>query len=219
MKKKHWPAQLHILLASGIFLAALIFLYLIVGRHNRRIDLTRGKIYSLSEETLQVLKRIDTGEVKVHAFFAEEDPARGDYKILMKELATHPPHVQYEFLDPDRSPSEARRYGVDTYRTIVIQYQNHQERIKDLTEQGFTNALIRLAHPKKQTLCFTKGHGENNLGDKERSGLAGLKQLLGDHHYEVKETEILKEGVPEDCNAVVMAGPRYELLPRELETL
>lgn len=219
MSKKYWPEWIHLLIASGIFLTILVFLCLIVARHNRRLDLTRDKIYSVSKETAQVLKRMENSRITVRAFFAGEDPARQDFKILLKEIAARHPRFRYEFFDPDRLPSEARRYGVESYRTVVIEYQNREERIKDFTEEAVTNALTRLAHPKKQTLCFTRGHGENGLVDEERTGLAGFKYVLENRHYEVKVIEILKEPVPGDCSVVVMVGPRYELLPKEIEWL
>ncbi len=218
MNKRHWPQGIHILIASGIFLTVLVFIYLIVGRHNRRLDLTRDKIYSVSQETVQVLKRME-GPITVRAFFAEEDPLAQDFKILLKEISTHHPHFRYEFFDPDRAPSEARRRGVESYRVTVIEYQNHEERIKEISEEAVTNALIRLAHPQKQVLCFAQGHGENGLDDEERTGLAGLKQALEAHHYEVKGVEMLKSSLPAECQVVVMAGPRYELLPKEMELL
>lgn len=219
MAKRHLPQWLHILIASAIFLSILTLIYLIVGRHNQRLDLTRDKIYSVSQEMLAVLKRMQDSPITVRAFFAEEDPLRRDYKIFLKEAATHHPAFHFEFYDPDRSPSVAKRYGVEAYRTVKIEYQERQDQIQDPSEEAFANALIRLAHPKKQTLCFTKGHGENELESDERNGLLLFKQLLESHHYEIKEVQIAADEISEDCGALVMAGPRYELLPQEVELL
>jgi len=219
MKKKHLPEQLHIAAASGIFLTILVLVYLIAGRHNRRIDLTRDKIHSVSVETVQVLSRMTEGEIVVRAFFAEEDPARREFRILLQEMATHHPRFRYEFYDPDRAPSEARRWHVDAYRTTVIQHRGREERLQDFTEEALTNALIRAAHPQKRTLCFTTGHGEAALSGEERSGLSEWRQVLEHHRYQLREIQILTEGIPQDCTSVVVAGPRYELLARELDLL
>lgn len=219
MNRKFWPEQIHLMIASGIFLAILALAYQIVGRHNRRFDLTRERLHSVSGETIEVLKRMEREEIWVRAFFAEEDPVHRPLKILLKELATHHPHFHYEFYDPDRSPSEARRYRVDTYRTTVVEYQNRREKIQEFTEEALTNALIRLAHPETQTLCFTTGHGEAFLGDTERNGLAEWKQVLEDHPYKLKEIQGVGLGIPRDCMAVVLAGPHYELFPQEVDLL
>lgn len=216
---KHLPRQIHILIASAILLAILVLVHRIVARHNQRLDLTRERLYSISNETIAVLHRMQRDPLWVRAFFAEEDPVRRPLRILLKEMATHHFHFRYEFYDPDRSPTEARRYGVETYRTTVVEYQGRQERIQEFTEEALANALIRLAHPETQTLCFTTGHGEAALADTERTGLREWKQVLEDHQYRLKEIQLLGRGIPGGCTGVIVAGPHYELLPREVELL
>lgn len=217
--KKHWPQHLHIITASLIFLGVLVLASLIISRHNRRLDLTRDKVHSISKETLNVLSQMTSGEIVLHAFFQEGDPARRDLGLLLKEMATHHPRFRYEFYDPDRSPSEARKYRVDSYQTVLIDYGKHEERLQSFNEESLTNALVRLAHPEKQTLCFATGHGEVSLTDTERTGLSDWKQTLNDYQYESKEIQILSGGIPDDCDSVVIAGPHYELLAKEVDIL
>jgi ABC-type uncharacterized transport system involved in gliding motility auxiliary subunit len=219
MKRKNWPEQLHLLAASVIFLAILVLVYQIADRHNRRLDLTREKIHSISRETVEVLRRMERNDIRVRAFFAEGDPARRDFELLLKEVATHHPHFRYEFLDPDRSPSEARRFRVTSYQTALVEYENRQERFQGFAEEPLTNALFRLAHPQTQTVCFTEGHGEIPFSAEERTSLSEWRRVLEDYHYQVREIQITSEGIPADCDAVVMAGPHYELLRTEIEIL
>lgn len=219
MKRRCWPQHLHIALASGVLFAILVLVYQIAARHNRRLDFTREKMHSVSPETLEVLSRMESNDLVIRAFFAGEDPARRNFEILLKEIATHHPHFHYEFYDPDRSPSEARRFHVDSYRTVVAEFGTRQERFQGYTEEALTNVLIRAAHPRKRTLCFTQGHGELVLTDPERNGTSQWKQLLEDHQYQAKEIEMATEGIPSECTGVVMAGPRYELLPQEVDLL
>ncbi len=217
--KKNWRGQLHVLVASFIFLAILILIYQIASRHNHRFDLTKDKTNSVSEETQEVLKRMSRNDIRVRAFFPEGDRGRRDLQMTLKEMATHHPHFNYEFYDPDRSPSEARRSRVDAYGTVIVEYENHEERFKGADEESLTNALLRLAHPETKTLCFTKGHGEAVLSDTERSGYSEWRRTLQDSRYQVNEIQIIGEGIPAECQALVMAGPHYELLPKEIEIL
>ena len=217
--KRYWPQKLHIFVASAMFLGVLIFVYLIAGRFNRRADFTQDKIHSIAPETLEALSRLAPDEVVLRAFFANEDPAERDFGILLKDMATHHPRFRYHFYDPDRSPSEARRYLVDSYRTILVEYNGRQERIQDISEESLTNAFIRLAHPQKKVLCFTSGHGEIDLSDSDRMGLSEWRGILENRQYTIKEIQILAGGIPDDCSALVIAGPHYELLPKELDRL
>ena len=219
MKLKNWRGGTHVLAATALFLGVLFLGYQISYRHNRRVDLTREKLHSVSNETLEVLKRMERNDIRVSAFFAEGDPARREFEVLLKEMGTHHAHFRYEFFDPDRAPSEARRLKVDAYQTVVVTFENREERFQGATEEVLTNALIRLAHPKVQTICFTHGHGEISLNDTARVGLSDWRQVLLDHAYQVSEIELLGEEISPECNAAVLAGPRYELLPKEIELL
>lgn len=215
------PQYIHVLIAAAIFLAVLVLIYLIVGRHNERLDFTRGKIHSIAPETVEVLKRMSGSGITVRAFFGGGDPARSELALLLRQLATHHPRFRYEFYDPDRSPSQTRKYRIDAYRTVLIEYEKREERIQNASEETLANALIRLAHPEKQVLCFTTGHGEASLSDTERTGLSDWKRVLADYHYETREIQLLADvrQIPADCDSVIVAGPRYELLPKELDLL
>lgn len=217
--RRHWPEQVHILFASAILLVILVLVYQIAARYNRRFDLTREKLHSVSHETQEVLDRMKHGRLTVRTFLAENDPARRDLEIFFKQSSTQHPDFHYSFYDPDRSPSEARKYRVNTYGAVVIEYENQTERIQGFTEEAFTNALIRLAHPKARTLCFTTGHGETSLEDTDRAGLSLFKEGLQDHRYSLKEVHLTRGRVPRNCDVLVMAGPRYELLSEEVDLL
>lgn len=219
MKRRQISQLVHVLLASAIFLTILVLVYQIVSHHNRRWDLTEDRIHSVSTETSEVLRRMKGHPVTVRGFFADLDPARRRLEVLLKEMATHHPRFHYELFDPDRSPSEANKVRIDAYQTVVVEYAGSSERFQGYEEEDLANAFIRLANPRKRTLCFTTGHGETSLSETERTGFSEWKQVLEDQRYSVKEIQIAKDGIPEECQAVVVMGPRYELLPKELDLL
>jgi ABC-type uncharacterized transport system involved in gliding motility auxiliary subunit len=202
-----------------MFLVVVVLAYQIVGRYNQRFDLTKEQFHSVTKETAAMLREMKQSEIAVKAFFAEEDPARRQLEVLLKGMAVHHPKFHYEFYDPDRSPSEAKRHRIDNYRTILIQFEERRERINEFTEEGVTNALIRLGHAQKRTLCFTVGHGEISLAETTRAGFSDWKQVLTDHQFALEEIQVAGQKIPSYCTAVVMAGARYELLPKEIETL
>ncbi len=217
--KKQLPQHLNLFVALALFFTILSLTYLIAARHNRRFDFTREKVHSAAPETADILERMKQGKIMVRAFFANEDPTRFDVEILLKSFATHHPNFRYEFFDPDRSPSEARRHRIDTYQTLLVEYGGRSQRVQEFTEESLTNTLIRLARPEKRMLCFASGHGENSVFDTERTGLSEWRLALEEQQFEVREIQIASEGIPEECSAVVVAGPRYELLEKETELL
>ena len=204
MFKRHFPQYVHILVASVILLGVIVLLYQIVARHNFRLDLTEQKLFTLKKQTIKTVKQMKPDEIQIHAFYAEEDPMRRKMEGLFEGMAAHHPRFQYNFYDPDRSPSEARKYQVDSYRTTVIEYQERQERTNESGEEAITNALIRIAHPQSLAVCFTGGHGENSLSDPDRGGLNLWKQTLENHQYRVKDIQLMQQGIPTDCNLVML---------------
>lgn len=219
MKKRELPQQIHLGLMSVLLAGVLVLSYQVAGQHNRRLDLTRDKVYSLAPETIEALKRIDRERIRVTAFFSDQDPSKKELEVYLEEARTQHPHFHFHFYDPDRSPSEARKYHVDHYRTTVFEAYGRQERMEGVSEEAFTNALIRLAHPVEKMLCFTRGHGENSISDTERSGLSEWKKVLESHQFKVQEIDMVSAGIPKECDAVVMTGPRYEIFPKELDLL
>ncbi len=219
MKRGQLPQYVHLAAAGIMVLAIGVLVYQIAARHNHRFDLTREKFHSLTKESAEVLSRMKQGDIRIKAFFAEEDPARREVDVLLKGMSVHHPRFHYELYDPDRNPSVAERYKVDSYRTLIVEFEGREERVTQLSEEALTNAFIRLVHPQQWTLCFTTGHGEVSLGDSNRTGLSGWREVLESRQFQLKEIQTAGEEIPADCNVAVMHGPRYELLPKEIESL
>ena len=54
-------------------------------------------------------------------FVRSEDPRTPQLKDLLWRVAQATPRVTYEFVDLNRSPALAKRYGVDRYGAIVVE--------------------------------------------------------------------------------------------------
>ncbi|MDL1972923.1 MAG: GldG family protein, partial [Deltaproteobacteria bacterium] len=155
--------EIQIGLLIFIFLGILIIINLIFSRHRLRFDLTATKRYSLSTQTIKVLKNLKR-PVKVIGFFAT-GAERNKAKELLEEYSYRSSKFKYTFIDPDRHPLEAKRYGITTYNTIVISCGEKEEKVSSTTEEAITNALIRVTRPGKKTIYFLSGHGEHPIDD------------------------------------------------------
>ena len=70
------------------------------------------------------------------------------------------------------------------------------------------------------TVCFLQDHGECDPDDDEGWGISGAVMKLEGQNYLVERSSILQHGgVPEFCEAVVVAAPTVDLLPEERESL
>jgi len=212
-------ARLNFWTAAILLLAFFILAYLVLTRYNARYDWTKDKIFTLSAKTSEVLKDLGTEPVRVKAFFKEDQPGREELEDLLKMYQDANSRFGYEFLDPDRNPGQSKIYNVDEYGTIVIERKDRRERVRDITEEELTNALLKLTEARQKTVFFSKGHGERKLEDAGGSGYSHFRTKLETENYIVKEILLAREAIPAEADVIVIAGPQSDLLPEEIQAL
>ena len=128
-------------------------------------------------------------------------------------------------VDADRNPLLAKRYGVETYGTVVLEAkladgQVKEEKLTEAEEEKLTNGLVRVLRQGKRVIYLLKGHGEKDTADTEKAGLSQVKGALEKTSYEVKDLLLARESkVPDDAAIVVLAGPQKDLFPNEVDAL
>lgn len=216
---RNFITRLNLATLAALLLIFLSLLYVVLVRHNRRFDLTRDQVFTLSPKTLEIVKGLVGGGVQVKAFFKNDQPERELLEELLKNYAYHNTSIRYEFVDPDRNPGEARRYNVDEYGTIVVELGDKRERVREITEEGLTNALLKVTQEKEKTIAFTEGHGEKPLQETVEKALSHLRERLEAENYSVKGILLVREAIPAEASLVVIAGPQSDFLAGEIEML
>ncbi|RLB04860.1 MAG: hypothetical protein DRG50_08180 [Deltaproteobacteria bacterium] len=209
----------NVFLVTTFLLAILVIIGAISVRHNVRFDLTKTKRYTLSPQSVKVLKGLKE-EVRALAFYREGEARRRRAEDLLEQYVYHSRRFKYEFIDPDRHPGKAKRYEITTYGTVVVECRGRQEKVFDLTEQSLTNALIRVTRQGRKVIYFLRGHGEHALDDVQRNGYSLVKKTIEDQNYKVKTLLLLRgRGVPPDATLLVIGGPKKDLLPLEIRDI
>ncbi len=200
------------------FVAIVLVLANVLGaRHSLRIDLTREKRHTLSEETVQLLRQLGD-PVRIVAF-----PAGGASKRLedlFREYRHQSRNVAYRFVDADRQPTVAREYAVTSYGAVIVEAMGSREQLYDVTESTLTNAISRLLAQEQSTVSFVVGHGEHDPTDTERSGASLARDVLESRNLRVTSSVMaLGDSALEASDVIVVAGPKTEPLDQEVETL
>jgi len=204
---------------SILFLAAiLIFAQTLSIRHSFRMDTTKNKRYSLSEQTLKILSSLNK-DVNFYCFYKENTPGKIELEDLLVEYNSKNHHIKYQFVDPDRNPVMAKNYDVTSYGTTVVECGDMQEKVYGQTEERITNAILKVTRDKKKVIYFATGHGEKSIDDSEPAGLNQLKEAIEGEEYEVKEVFVLRDSIPDDCEVLVFAGPTKDIFPAERERI
>jgi len=123
-------AALLVVLALGIVVMA----NAVSVRYSARWDLTENKRHSLASQTVKVLQGLKT-PVEVIAFFRADQPGKRVAEELLKQYASASKgKLTYRMEDPDRSPGLAKRLGVESYGTLVLQSGEKSEKVLDAEE-------------------------------------------------------------------------------------
>ncbi len=191
----------------------------ISAKHNVRFDLTAGKRYSMADQTKKVVKGL-AADVQVTAFFKTDQAERRPAEDLLRQYADLSPRFRFEVIDPDRNPGKAKRYGIATYGTTILETKEREEKITEVNEERLTNGLVKLLREGQRTIYFLKGHGENELEDGSRNGYRQAKEAIEKANYEVKELLLLREReIPRDASMLIISGPKRDLAESELQAL
>ncbi len=219
LNRRSTMAGLNVALMTILLLGIISLVEAISAKHNTRLDLTEGKRYTLSDQTKKLVRGL-AKEVQVTAFYRLDQPDRRAAEDLLRQYADLSAKFRFEMVDPDRNPGRAKRYGITTYGTTVLETKDKEEKITEVDEEHLTNGLVKLLREGKRTIYFLKGHGESELDDASRNGYRQAKEALEKGNYQVKELLLFRETqVPEDAAVLVISGPKRDLVESELKAL
>jgi len=201
-----------------IMLGILIAVNYLSNRRNVRWDLTENKQYTLSDQSVKLLRNL-TAPVKFLVFDKEDNFAR--FRPRLDSYRYNSSQVDVEYIDADKRPVQTRQYNVDTYGTIVMEYMGRTERVTSDAEQDLTNALIKLLNPQARKVYFLSGHGEKDpASSNDRSGYSGISEALKRDNYAFDKLVLAQtNAIPMDATVLIVAGPRTDLLEQEVPIL
>jgi ABC-type uncharacterized transport system involved in gliding motility auxiliary subunit len=200
-----------------VVLGLLVVVNYIGARQNKRWDLTANKAFSLSDQSRNVLSKLDS-PLQIMVFAQEPDFPR--YQDRLKEYAYLSKNISADYIDPDKKPTVAKQNQVQQYGTVVFNYKGRTERVTSDAEQDLTNGIIKVVSGQQRKVYFVSGHGERDTASAERDGYNGISGALGRENYTVAPLVLAQAGsVPEDASVVVVAGPKTDFFPAEIDAL
>lgn len=194
-----------------------LLVLLLTYRHNVRLDLSPQRTYTLSSHAKKILSDLPR-EVRLTVFVRSEDPRTPQLKDLLWRITQQTPRVTYEFIDLNRSPALARRYGIDRYGAVVVESGGRRRDVSNPSETLLMGALLAVTRDHERMVYFVTGHGERSPDDGDRkAGMSVAKSTLENDRFVVRTLPLMRaESVPIDATVLVMAGPRKDYLPGEI---
>lgn len=203
-----------------LMLAILSLLNFMSFKHYKRFDLTISKRFSLSDQTIKLLKNLPRPVHLITFFRPDQVVEKQKFDDLMHEFNAYTNKIKIDSYDPDLSPHMAQKYNVNIYGTIVVESSKQQEKINKIDEGELINAILKVIKDTKKVVYFLEGHQEIDLDDTSNKGISNFKDRLIKENYEVKKLSLLsKPEIPSDASLIVIAGPLVDLLNYEIDAL
>lgn len=205
-----------------------------------RLDMTAEGKYSLSEQTVTMLKRL---EKPVHITFFH-DPMMRETVELYELMARQTDKLTLELFDPMLNPAAARMRGVQFAGTSILESEGRKMQISGSSETDIANAILRVSLGVTQRVCFLDGHREpdpfsieshdhmegtghsHGLGVQyvlhEQHGMAKARNALETLNYTAEKISLSRSSAADalsGCALLVVAGPKLALLPGEVATI
>jgi ABC-type uncharacterized transport system involved in gliding motility auxiliary subunit len=200
-----------------VVLAILVAINYLAKRHNKRWDWTAAQQFSLSDQTKKVLHGLQR-PMKIRVFAKPEEFNR--FRERLDEYQYESKQLNVEYIDPERKPTVANQDKVTQMGTVVLEYDGRTERVTSDTEQALTNGLIKVIQGKQTKLYFIQGHGERSSDDSERTGYSSIAGLLASENFATDKLVLAQQRqIPADATVVVIAGPKEDFFPAEIEAL
>jgi len=200
-----------------VIIAIIVTANVLANRYDKSFDATSNKRYSLSDQTVKIVKGL-----KQDATITYFDQPRGfqaakDQLDLYSNLS---PKVHVKYVDADKEVTQARAAGIKSYGTAIVQIGANKQEAKGVSEEGITGAFIRDLKNTTRTVCFVTGSGEHQIDDSTRSGYSQFKELLGKDEYVAKSINLLQKAeIPSDCTVLVVAGPSGDYQEPEVDAI
>ena len=200
-----------------IVIAVLGLVNWLAQQHNKSVDTTANKRFSLSDQTKKVVGGLKQ-DVKISYF--DKTSGFGAAKDLLDRYETLSTKLRVDYIDPDKKPQIAKQMGVKAYGSILVDSGPKHQEAKAITEEEITGAIIRTLKGGDRNVCVVSGSGEHKLDDSGRSGYSGLKELMEKNNYKTREISLLdKPEVPRDCTITLVAGPRFDYVQPIVDAL
>lgn len=225
------------LLVTLIVIGALTALYLLARSANLRTDLTQGNDFSLTDQSRQAITGLGADptlpRIRMLAFYGASQAGQRDRDaaLLDEYQSASSGKVEYEFVDPDRSPQVLSLYAARPGQIAVVSLgadgtpdTANAELVASADQQGLTNAILKSAAQGDFVAYFLNVTG--GIGDQ----MSIVKSALSDtYDWVIVDTTLAELTSPggenqlndpaHDGEVVVVPGGSAALSDQELTIL
>src|SRR5690554_560885 len=220
-------------LLTAVVLGLLILVNLLVDQVPLKADLTKNRLFSLSDQTYQVVDRLEQ-EVTIYGV-AETGRENRLVDEILQKYSNRSKKVTLEYVDPYRNPGFFRQFTdgsdisegsyivacgnkyrvINSYDLFNYSYENpFQPQVTSLAvEERVTGAVIYVTAEKTPVIYNLTGHGEESLPRE-------IREKLQRENYDLEDLALVTAGeVPENTGILLVVSPKRDFTADEEEKI
>lgn len=193
----------------------------------REWDLSREKRNSLTDTSIQLLKKIDA-DIDFTVFVSKKSSLRENIRDSIGQYQKHHDNIKLTFIDPNIRPDLTREYGIKRDGEIRLSVKSpsvangkaQTELLREVSETSISNALLRLSRNSERFIIFLKGHGERNPFGQANHDIRQFATELANKGFDIHRLDISQQPeIPHNASLLVIASPQLNYLPQEVERI
>lgn len=235
-----WHVGIYSVFAAVIVIAIAVVINLAVKAlptSSTQLDMTSEKLYSISDQTVQVLSSLDK-QVDIY-WIVQDGNQDSTLQQVLGKYAEYK-NITVTQVDPVKYPNFASKYTSDTVsnNSLVVAcgdrnmyiansdiwsmsdtaYQNYystgQASPDTFEGEAKLTSAIQYVTSEEQPIAYTlSGHGESGLSD-------DMKSAVSLENVQVKDLSLLTvDAVPDDCGMLFLCGPTSDLSANEVQSI
>lgn len=178
-----------------------------------RWDVTEAGQHTLNSSTTELIRGLNS-KVDMTALYVGTPPKY--LEDMLKEYSRiSAGNITTDIVDPIVNIGQAAKFGnvISGKESKLIIRAGAERKDVDfsqssLTEEQVSNALLRVSRKQRQ-VYFLTGHGEYSPTDESNQGLSTFASLLQSNNVSSKSLMLgIEDSIPEDCDVLIIAGPR-----------
>lgn len=226
--KNKWIRSVTLTLALvAIIICAYLAINFAIEKANiADLDLTKEKLYSISQETKDKLRNLDTDiTISLYNMYSSVEDIVNQYARLNEHIKVEKVEnllsktqwkTDYGVTDTDEFlviSTKDREKMLQSYELATMDYSTYQQ--IDITEEKVTNAILDVTTKVKPKICFLTGH--NMYAD---AYFQYLQNAFTEEANEVEQLNLITAGkVPDDCKILVITALKEDIKEMERDRI
>ena len=202
-------------------------------------DLTKDKIYTLSDQTQKVMQGLRQ-DVKVYGFLRNTEPYYAAIKETFERYEALSERCSYQMVDPIIDAQLAQKFGIQAEGArVVIESGERSVQVKEVSEETLTNAVVEVTNRVAKKVHYLIGHGELNIDNATEAlgakafrdavsaeghelvplNLSQIKSVQAQKRVDLAASKATTFRFPLEVKVLVIAGAQRPLLEPEIEAV